>query len=360
MKNEIIIAIVIMFIWLGCSDKKDPDNKTANKTGQTKYTLAKIEKANIEQEIKLPGQLAAYQEVSIFPKVNAYVQSVIVDVGSRVSKGEKLMILEAPEIEQAVAAAKEKYTKAKSDLRIDQDNFQRLSEASMTPGAISPMDLAAAKGKMEADSALTNAELANWKIQETMRSYLTVTAPFAGVITERNVHPGALVSAAGKDGKPMLELKDVGHLRLQVDVPEDFSSGIGKKDSVFFYINAFPGKRFSGKIQRNSMNINKQFRSERIELDVFNHEGLMAPGMYVDVLFTAKSKPNGFSVPKSSIVNSTEGKYVLVVRKGIAHRVEVITGNESNDQVEVFGTLETGELVVEHANDEIKDGTELN
>jgi multidrug efflux pump subunit AcrA (membrane-fusion protein) len=105
------------------------------------------------------------------------------------------------------------------------------------------------------------------------------------------------------------------------------------------------------------MNINMQFRSQRVELDVYNKDGLMAPGMYVDVLFNAKGNPSAVVVPSSAVITSTERKYILVVRDRKAHKVDVSTGNESAGKIEVFGKIQAGEIVIRNANDEIKEGS---
>jgi membrane fusion protein, multidrug efflux system len=357
MNKQLIIALLILIPFAyGCSDNKAADDKPANTPAAPHYTLVKIEKQNVSQVLKLPAQLAAYQEVSIFPKVNGYVKTVSVDIGSHVRQGQLLMVLEAPELEQAVVQAKEKYARTRSDYEISRDNYQRLLTASRTPGAISPMDLETARSKKEADSSLSNAEKANWQMQQTMMGYLQVTAPFAGVITQRNVHPGALVSAEAKDSKPMLELKQVDHLRLQVDIPENAAAGLKEKDSLSFFLSAYPGQKMTGRISRISMNINQQYRSERIELDVYNKSEVLSPGMYADVLFNSKGSTGALSVPKSAVVTSTERKYVIVVRDGKTARVNVSTGNESSSRIEIVGALSPGENVVTNANDEIKEG----
>jgi RND family efflux transporter MFP subunit len=306
--------------------------------------------------IKLPGQLAAYQEVSIFPKVNGYVKNVNVDIGSKVHQGQLLMTLEAPELEQSTMQAKEKYARTKADLSIDREHYNRLLEASQTPGAISPLDLSFVKSKVESDSAVSNAAKSNWQMQETMQAYLVVTAPFSGVITERNVHPGALVSAESKDSKPMLELKEITHLRLQVDIPENLAGTMKVNDTLTFYTSALPGKKITGHISRKSMNVNTQFRSERIEADVINNDELLAPGMYADIVIYSKGNASGFSVPKTSVVTSTERRYVLVVRSGRIIKTDVTTGNETDKSIEVFGKLSKGDSVITDANDEIKEG----
>lgn len=351
-KNTIFLSFIILIN--ACTQNKAGEGKKEQKqVASPHYQLGIVIKGGIATTIKLPAQLAAYQEVSIFPKVNGYVKSVSVDIGTKVKKGDVLMLLEAPELEQAVMQAKEKYARAKSDWLIDKEHFLRLLEAAKTAGAVSPIDISVAKAKVESDSALCNAEKANWKIQETMMGYLKVIAPFAGVITERNVHPGALVNASAKD-KPMLELKQVNHLRLEVDIPEAVAGQLNMNDSVAFFTSTFPDKKIKGILSRKSGNINSQFRSERIEVDVFNENNLLSPGMYADVVIVAKGNKGALNVPKTAVVTSTEKKYVNVIRDNKIVKVEVMTGNESIDKVEIFGNLSPDEKIIINANDEIK------
>jgi membrane fusion protein (multidrug efflux system) len=354
-KQALVLFSIIALFTYGCSDNETIRN-TTSAPAVTHYSLAKAERAPVQQVMKLPAQLAAYQEVSIFPKVNGYVRSVLVDIGSQVQEGQLLMVLEAPELEQATVQARERYTRTLSDYTIGKENYERLRQAAHTPGAISPMDLATARAKTEADSALSNAERANWQMQQTMMGYLKVLAPFKGVITQRNVHPGALVSAEARDGKPMLELKEVDHLRLQVDIPETIAATLRNNDTISFYLSAYPGRRMTGRIARKAMNINMQYRTERVELDVYNKDEALSPGMYADVLFDSKGNPHALAVPKSAVVTSTERKYVIVVRDGKTVREDVTTGNESSDRIEILGNVQSGEQVIVNANDEIKEG----
>jgi RND family efflux transporter MFP subunit len=353
-KTLLILAIPAVLLIAGCSDNKAADNKPAP-VSKPHYPTATVEAHPVEQAVKLPAQLAAFLQVDIFPKVNGYVTAVLVDVGSHVRQGQLLMTMEAPELVQATAQAKEKYARAVADYTIDKENYERLNEASRTPGAISPMDLATDRAKAQADSALANSEKANWQMQEAMMDYLKVTAPFTGVITIRNVHPGALVDATNKS-IPMLELKQIDHLRLQVDIPETIAATLRNNDTLSFYLSALPGQRMTARIARKSMNINAQYRTERVEADVYNHDELLSPGMYADVTFDSKGNRNALSIPLSAVVTSTERKYVIVIREGKTVKVDVSTGNESNGRVEIVGAIKAGEQVIAPANDEIKSG----
>lgn len=355
--RRIALAIVLsgLVAGTGCSDGKNTPPATVA-AAEPKTELVPLEKSALPLTVKLPAQLASFQSVNIFPKVNGYVKDVNVDVGSHVRKGQILMSLEAPELEQAVTQARERYARAKLDYTISNENYDRLRRAAETPGAVSPMGLASLKAKADADSAVCNAEKANWQMQESIRGYLKVTAPFDGVIAERNVHPGALVSAEGKDNKPMLDLRQVVRLRLQVDIPEGIAAGLEDKDTVSFYLSAYPGKKMIGHVSRRSNLVNTQFRAERMELDVDNTQGRLAPGMYADVLFYSRGNADAFVVPRTAVVTSTERKYVVVVRGGKTARVDVATGNESAGKVEITGNLQAGELIVAHANDELQEG----
>lgn len=349
MKYSILIFILACF--QACTQPEVKNTKAGNPTPQ--YQTYSIEKGGLATSIKLPAQLTAYQEVSIFPKVNGFVQAVWVDIGSKVQKGSRLLQLEAPELEQAVLQAREKYIRSKSELAIDTEHYLRLLQASQTAGAVSPFDLSSLRSKVISDSALCNAEKANWDMQHTMMNYLQVTAPFEGVITERNIHPGALVSAAVKD-RPMIQLKQINQLRLQIDVPEYLSSQLKEKDTVYFLTSVSPGKKNTGLISRKSNNINTQFRSEKIEIDVLNPGNSLSPGMYADVIIEANGSPDAFTVPKSAIVNATEGKYLIVLQNGKTRRVSIRTRNETAGKTEVFGLLQSGDMIILNANDEIK------
>ena len=108
------------------------------------------------------------------------------------------------------------------------------------------------------------------------------------------------------------------------------------------------------------MNINPQFRSERIETDVVNKNYLLSPGMYADVVFNSGGNMNAFIVPTSSVVTSTESKYVIVVRNNKAVKVLVSIGNSTTKQTEIFGNMIAGEKIIINANDEIREGVYIN
>jgi membrane fusion protein, multidrug efflux system len=353
------ISIIILLITIASCGEKDEAKKPEQPKEAATFKTTFVQQRQISGNVQLPGVLQPFEFVTLYPKLSGFVKNVSVDRGSVVRKGQLLVQLEAPEIEQQVAAAKLKYTQAEATYITSKDRYRRLLETSHTPGTISPFDLDAAASKMQGDSATAQGEYANYKAQESMRSYLTVTAPFDGVITERNVHPGALVGPGVQNAKPMLVLQQLSDLRLVVDVPEQYASQVKKGDKVHYKVNAIPGKEFTGEVSRSSQSLSNNFRSETIEIDVKNTDNFFKPGMYAEVVLPTSGNTNAFILPKSCVVTTTEHKYVIAVQNNEAKRIDVSEGNQANDSMEVFGNLHDGDEVVLNASYQIKDGQKV-
>jgi membrane fusion protein, multidrug efflux system len=362
--RKLIYSIFLLSLW-ACNQSeshpvadKDSSSKAAAVHGQ--YIIGQMTEGDIGSTVHLPGVLRPYEMVEIYPKVNGFIKEIPVDRGSRVRRGQLLLRLEAPEIEQQYMAAKARYLQAYSLSLASKDDYDRLMVANKMPGTVSAHDLELAKAKMTADSATSQAEMANNKALEATRDYLTVTAPFDGVITERNVHPGALVGPNLKaDDKPMLVLQQEIRLRLVIDVPEVYSNQLTEHTLISFRVSTLPGKVFRGAISRAAGSLNMKYRSEAIEVDVKNDNGLLKPGMYAEVNLPVQRTSHCLVVPASAVVVSQERKYIITVDGGKAHWVDVVTGNSRNDSTEVFGELTPHARVVVNANDEIREGTPL-
>jgi len=358
MKRIFLISITIFtvaIILVSCGRK---DSKASDKLSSIKnYSLVSVKNQALPTVLRLPAQLNPYEIVDIFPKVNGYVKEMLVDMGANVKQGQVLMIMEAPEVEQNSLGAHERYIRAQASYSESKDKYTRLVKTAETSGAVSPNDLLSAQSKMQSDSAWSNSEKANWQAMESMKDYLTVRAPFDGSITQRNIHPGALVTIGNKgDMKPMLELQQTTKLRLQINVPETYATQLAFNQIVNFNVDALPGKLFSGIIARQANSVDEKFRNEAIEVDVLNSDNLLMPGMYAEVLLPINGHSNAFIVPQSAVVKSTERKYVIKAIDNKADLIDVQTGNENNGMIEIFGNISNGDIVISNAADDIKQG----
>ena len=365
MKNILFLFVVICFLAMLMSSCSRDDAATSNKIpsslNSATYTLYSVKEQALGNILRLPAQLSAYESVNIYPKVTGYIKKMNVDIGSQVTEGQVLMEMEAPEVEQNSLAAYERYLKALASFGASKDSYDRLLDAAKTSGAVSPNDLQIAQSKMQSDSDLCNSENANWEAMKSLKDYLIVKAPFDGTITQRNIHPGALVTVGNKtDAAPMLELQQMSKLRLQVKVPETYATQLAVHQKISFTVEALPGRVFTGVVSRQAHSLDERYRSESVEIDVLNRDRLFMPGMYAEVLLPMTGHTNACIVPQSSVVTSTEKKYVIKVINHKACIIDVSTGNENNGMIEVFGDIFPNDSIIVKAGDDIKQNQYIN
>lgn len=333
--------------------------------------LAPVISKPVSQTIDLPAEIWPYLSVSLHAKVPGYVEQVRVDRGSVVDKGEFLIELSAPEMDAQIAEAESKVQAAEADrlqaeaqLAATQSTYDRTQEAAKTPGAVAGNDLVQAQKQVEAAQALVRskqrasaAAQAAVNAMKAMLAYLRITAPFNGVVTDRLVHPGALVGPPANP--PLLVIQQVSHLRIVVPVPEQYVGGIVRGSTVAFTVPAYPRRVYSGKIARIADALDQKTRTMSVELDFMNRDGALAPGMYPSVKWPVRSQGSEMWVPKTSVVTTTERTFVIRNHDGRAEWVDVKRGVTEGDLIEVFGNLKPGETVVRRATDEMRDGTPI-
>jgi membrane fusion protein, multidrug efflux system len=333
----------------------------------------KVASRKLDRMIVLPGELQPYQTVVLHGRVAGFVVDVSVDRGSIVRKGELLVKLTAPEITAQVAEAESKVRTAKSQraeaavkLTANQSIYDQFKSASATEGAISEKELIQAQKSVEAsqasleslDSVVIAAE-SSLRVAKQMEQYLTVTAPFDGVITERMVHPGALVGPSAGSTGALLRLEQLSKLRLVVAVPETEYTGVVRGARVEFTVPAHRGRKFLGTIARISHSVDAKTRSMLVELDVSNPSDTLAPGMYPEVAWPVRQPGASLLVPPTSIVTTTERTFVIRVRNGKAEWVNVRRGVRAGDLTEVIGDLQPGDTIVRRGSDEIREGAPI-
>lgn len=335
---------------------------------QTTDLVAVVSKP-VAHTIELPGELQSFQNVSLRAKVRGYVERVLVDRGSVVKRGHILVELSAPEMSAQIAEADSKAQAAKADrlqadaqLAAAESTYDRLKKAAQTPGAIAGNEIVLAQKQVELERSLVQskqqaslAAAAALRAEKDLQAYLRITAPFDGVVTDRLVHPGALV---GPGGDPvLLVLREISRLRLVVAVPEENSGAIVRGARVEFRVPAYPERNYFGTIARVAHALDRTTRTMAVELDVFNSDGSLSPGMYPSVQWPVRAARPGLFVPKTSVVTTTERTFVIRNRHGRAEWVNITKGSAEGDLVQVFGNLRGGDEIVRRATDEIREGS---
>jgi len=355
-------------MFIGCRNKESV--RAADVEKPLQVTVRSVVEQQLQASLTLPAELAPFEVVAIYPKETGFLQWIGVDRGSRVHKGQLLARLTAPELDARRAESQAQLQNAQSELGAaqaklasDEATSNHLQEAAKTPGVVAGNDLIVAEKTVEADRANVKASEENVNAARqalgsytAMQRYLQVTAPFDGVITERNVHPGALVGPAtdSDTAVPMLRLETIDHLRLVVPVPQAYLSGISKGQNVEFTVPAFPNSKFKGTIARISDAVAQQTRTMPVELDVENRDDLLTPGTYAQVQWPVHRTGMSLVVPKTAIASDLEHSFVIRVKNNKTEWVNVQAGLTKDDLVEVFGDLRSGDLVVVRATDELR------
>lgn len=214
---------------------------------------------------------------------------------------------------------------------------------------------------MQSQSENEKAAVSSARSVRDIESYLTVRAPFDGIITERNVDKGSLAgSPSGSGSTPMLRIQQVSKLRLVIAVPEADVAGVTNGDRINFAVPAYPGETFSGVVARTSHTLDQKTRTMPVEVDVINDSARLAPGMFPEVVWPARRLQPSLLVPPSTIAVTTERTFVVRIRNGVVEWIDVKRGVSMGDLVEVFGELAENDVVATRGTDELRVGAKVN
>jgi RND family efflux transporter MFP subunit len=360
------VTVLTVTVFSSCtSSDGEEKEKGKSATRHSDSTAAPAATFNLEQgrlstNLYTPGELIAYQQVDIYAKVSSFVKKLYVDVGSEVREGQLLVTMEAPELSSQLASAQSRVKSQEAIYIASKSNYDRLVETSKTPGTISRNDIDQADARQKSDMAQWDAAKAAYsEVAETLK-YLEIRAPFSGIISVRNINPGAYVGPSGKGSDlPMFTLQEQKHLRLVVSVPEAYTGYLSEKDEVKFSVKALPNHFFTAKVKRLAGALDSRLRAERTEMDVYNNDRKLLPGMVAEVILPLPAKDSTFVVPATAIVNSTER--VFVIRVDSDHKaqwVDVKTGRSEGGRTEIYGNnLKEGDQLIKVASEERRNGS---
>jgi membrane fusion protein, multidrug efflux system len=372
--KRLLLFSTLMIAASGCNSTPSTQSTPASPSpgAATAVNTVPVISKKLQTTISLPAQLTPYEQVDIYPKVTGFVETVMVDRGSRVQRGQVLVRLTAPELDSqrsqadaALRAAESQLATAQAKLASDNGTYLHMVAASKTPGVLAENDVAVAGQTVSADKGLVAATEQNIAVaRESLKSvsqtasYLTITAPFAGVVTTRNLHPGALIGpAAGSAGaQPILQIVDDKRLRLVVPIPEAQGGEIKMGQLVSFTVPAYPGQTFKAPVQRISHDVDEKSRTMPVELEVVNRDGRLSPGGFTTVSWPLERSYPTLFVPTSAVTTDQQHTFVIRVRNNKAEWVTVQTGQTLNGELEIFGDIAAGDQVVKIASDAIHSG----
>ncbi|MBI1872407.1 MAG: efflux RND transporter periplasmic adaptor subunit [Acidobacteria bacterium] len=374
----LVVAVTALFalVIAGCTTTKaDPPASETKSSPAVLVETTTPTRGDVIRRIDVVATLDPWKDAVLFAKTSGYLTSIRVDRGDRVRKGELLAVLDIPEVNdeyKRIEAEGERdqaeVEKSRADVRLQQLTLRRLQAVQAEePGATTPQALDEASGKLDAArSAETAAEarLAATRAERerltSLLAYSRIVAPFDGVVTERDVDPGALITA-GTQSKPtpIVTIVNASKLRAMVDVPERDVASLAVGRSARLRVDAHPDRTFVAAVSRFSGALDPKTRTMRTEVLVENKDGLLAPGMFGRISLDLERRANVLTLPPTGLHYQKDQAYVFVADSDRARQINVQIGADDGTRVEIRSGLAGGESVIVKASEPLVDGTSI-
>jgi membrane fusion protein (multidrug efflux system) len=360
MKNRFaLIAIVCGAAFASGCTRAHSDASTDSRPT---VAVTRPDRGDVVRSITLPGDLVGLYQSTLYSKVTGYLNSIAVDKGDWVKKGQVLAEIEVPELRERAA-------RARADLEVQHLTYQRLEQVwKSDPRLVARQDVDIAQGKYLAAKAQMD-EL------NAMVSYTRIVAPFDGIITGRFVDPGALIKAGeaqsgtapdegsahpGGGTSPVLSIAMIDTMRTYVYVPQAEVGLVKRGMPATLTLQESPARSYRGEITRFTGSLDLGTRTMLTEIDLKNPQHELYPGMYANVTLELERHRNVLNVPETAIADSAEGKYVMIAKGGRLEKQNVATGINTGASVEITSGLSGGEEVVAALDPSIAPGEAVN
>ena len=308
------------------------------------------------QTLALPGTLQGFTQSPISARASGYLKRWTRDIGSRVEKGELLAEIETPEIDQQLSQAVAARQQAAAALELAKSTLARW-EGLRKKDVVSQQDLDERRGALAQASANLAAADANVQRLRQTEGFKRVLAPFAGVITRRNVDVGDLIDAgAGNGGRALFQMAQTDPLRVYVNVPQAYAQLVKEGQPVVVTQSELRGQSFKGEVARTSGAIDSATRMMQVEVALPNKEGILLPGAYVQVSLPL-TPSRALSIPANALLFRAEGTRVAVVdAEGKVRLRGVSIGRNYGDTVEVIDGISASDRLVLNPSDSLAEG----
>jgi multidrug efflux system membrane fusion protein len=312
-----------------------------------------------DEELVLPGSLQAYEESPVYARTNGYLLRWYKDMGSRVKQGELLADIDTPEVDQElmqVRANRQQIVAAMDLAKINADRYVSLRKTD----SVSQQEADQQSSGYQQAKANLDAADATVRRLEQLESFKHVYAPFSGVLTKRNVDPGALINAGGT-GKELFDIAKVDPLRVFVSVPQNYAPAIKNGMEAWVSLPELSGEKFKGTVVRTAESIDPMTRTLLTEVDVPNRDGRLLPGSFGEVHFRVGINVQKLTIPVNAMLFRQEGPRVAVVASdGKVHLRPIVIGKDYGATLEILGGVEAGDRVIVNPADSIEEGQQVN
>jgi RND family efflux transporter MFP subunit len=322
--------------------------------------------------VTLPGTTQAFEAASIFARASGYIEKRYADIGDHVKVGQLLAVITAPELDHQIAQAEANLLQAEATKRQNEANRElarvtTLRTARLTTqgwvtkeqGDTDRLTYEAQQQATEASTANIAAMQAQLMVLRQQKAYQQVVAPFDGVVTQRNIDVGSLVTADASSGTSMFAMTQSDVIRVWAYVPQDAAFGVNPGVDASIRVPEMPGRAFAGKVTRIANALQPDTRTLLTEIDVPNPDGALSPGVYCTVALQIPRKTPALIIPASAIIFDRNGLQVAVVENGVAHIKKITVVRDFGTEVEADKGVEDGDKVILNPPVDLVDGSKV-
>jgi RND family efflux transporter MFP subunit len=359
----LIPAVLATSAFFGAQARLKDQEQLAGTTKSLELQTVNVihpQRGSSSSDLTLPGMIQAFSQSPIYARVDGYVRTWYVDIGTHVKKGQLLAEIDAPEVDQQLNQARAMLNQAQTSLALAKVTAPRYQELIKT-NSVSQQEVDQNNQNLAAQEANVQAASANVSRLEQMQGFEKVVAPFDGVITERKTDFGDLVNAGNAgQGRELFRISQNDTVRVFVTVPEEFSKQVRSGTKASMDLTELPNRHFAVAVTRTTESIDANSRTLTVELDVPNPSGELLPGAYANVHFQLPLNMVPLVLPSSTILFQADGPQVGVVNQQNQVELRKVTlGHDFGDTIQLLTGVRSTDAVVANPPDSLTNGMQV-
>jgi RND family efflux transporter MFP subunit len=389
-----LVFLGLVALWAGWRHGRteaDENDSTTAASGEVTAAVTRVQRGAIAQSLTIAGAFKPFQDVDVHAKVAGYIKKIYVDVGSRVTEGQTLAMLEVPELAAELAGADAAVRRSKQEILRSKGDVERaksahaathamyerlLQAAQQKAGLVAQQEVDNAQAKdLEGEAQVSSAEAALNAAQQTLEvaeanarqytalsEYTRIVAPFTGVVTVRYADTGSLIAAgttSSTQSTPLVRIAQISVLRLVLPIPESIAGEIRLNDPVKVHVQAL-NQDIVGKVSRFAQSLDLQTRTMETEIDFENAAEKLLPGMYAETILQLSDRKDVLVVPMEAVTqNAGEARVLAVNGQNIVEERKVKLGVQGKSRVEVLSGLTDGDRIIVGTQSQFRNGQKV-
>jgi RND family efflux transporter MFP subunit len=371
----VIIVVLLVALVTGILPRRAQSKRLATAVAAATsavpvVSVVQVTTASSNPTVILPGTLQPMLTTAIYARTPGYIRRILVDIGSRVSAGALLAVIDAPDLDQQVVQGRGIVGQARASLQLASAELARWRVLS-AGGAVTADELDQKVAAFNVATATLNAAEADLGRLLHLQAFERVVAPFSGVITQRNVDPGALVGTTGSASSALtagsgsaagslFQIARVDSLSVYVNVPEEYAMGLRVGTAAVVTVPQLPRDTLQGRVTKTARALDPTTRTLLTEVDVANRTGFYLPGMYAQAQMRIAQVAEPLQLLATALVIRAGPPQVVTVLPDSTVRFQnVQIGRDHGAWLEVTGGLANGATVVVNPPDNLLNGTHV-